>query len=82
MMCYMVDEVLQGLNGSKVFSELDLTMGYHQLEVGYHQLEVYSGLYPYQRLRARPNHGLPSARGGLPSARGVLRVVPLPETQS
>ena len=50
-----VDEVLQGLNGSKVFSELDLNMGYHQLELEPKSRDIttfatHSGLYRYKRL--------------------------------
>ena len=50
-----VDEVLQGLNGSTVFSELDLNMGYHQLELEPKSREIttfatHSGLYRYKRL--------------------------------
>ena len=50
-----VDEVLQGLNGSTIFSELDLNMGYHQLELEPKSREIttiatHSGLYRYKRL--------------------------------
>ena len=50
-----VDEVLQSLNGSKVFSELDLNLGYHQLELSPESREIttfvtHAGLYRYKRL--------------------------------
>ena len=50
-----VDEVLQDLNGSKVFTELDLNMGYHQLELEPRSREIttfatHAGLYRYKRL--------------------------------
>ena len=49
------DEVLQGLNGSKVFSELDLNMGYHKLEFEPKSREITtfatnSRLHRYKRL--------------------------------
>ena len=50
-----VDEVLQGLNASTVFSELDLNMRFHQLELKPKPREIttfatHSGLYRYKRL--------------------------------
>ena len=50
-----VDEVLQGVNGSKVFSKLDLKWGYHQLELSPESREIttfatHAGLYRYKRL--------------------------------
>ena len=48
-------DVLQGLNGSKVFSELDLNMGCHQLELDLESREIttfamHSGLTRSKRL--------------------------------
>ena len=50
-----VDEILQEVNGSKVFSKLDLKWGYHQLELSPESREIttfatHSGLYRYKRL--------------------------------
>ena len=50
-----VDEVLQELNGSKVFSKLDLKLGYHQIELDEESCDittfsVHNGLYRYKRL--------------------------------
>ena len=50
-----VDEVLQGMNGSKVFSKLDLRMGYHQLELEPQSRAIttfatHVGLFRYKRL--------------------------------
>lgn len=50
-----VDEVLQGMNGSTIFSKLDLKWGYHQLELTPDSREittfaVHNGLYRYKRL--------------------------------
>lgn len=51
-----VDEILQGLNGSAVFSKLDLKWGYHQLELTPESREittfaVHNGVYRYKRLK-------------------------------
>jgi hypothetical protein len=35
-----VDEILQGVNGSKIFSKLDLKLGYHQLELSPESREI------------------------------------------
>ena len=50
-----VDEILQELNGSKVFSKLDLKWGYHQIELDEKSRDittfsVHNGLYRYKRL--------------------------------
>lgn len=50
-----VDEILQGLNGSAVFSKLDLKWGYHQLALTPESREVttfavHNGVYGYKRL--------------------------------
>ena len=50
-----VDELLQGMNGSTVFSKLDLKWGYHQLELTPESREitmfaVHHGVYRYKRL--------------------------------
>ncbi|XP_014678291.1 PREDICTED: uncharacterized protein LOC106818084 [Priapulus caudatus] len=49
-----VDKLLQNMNGSKVFSRLDLKWGYHQLELSPECCEIttfatHSGLYRYKR---------------------------------
>ena len=50
-----VDELLQNMNGSKVFSKIDLKWGYHQLELTEESRDIttyatHSGLYRYKRL--------------------------------
>lgn len=50
-----VDEIMQSLNGSKVFSKLDLKWGYHQLELtpesrGITTFVTHCGLFRYKRL--------------------------------
>ena len=50
-----VDEILQTINGSKVFSQLDLRAAYHQLELTPESREIttfatHTGLYRYKRL--------------------------------
>lgn len=50
-----VDEILQGMNGSAIFSKLDLKWGYHQLELTPESLEIttfaaHNGVYRYKRL--------------------------------
>ena len=50
-----VDEILQGMNGSRTFSKLDLKWGYHHLELTPESREittfaVHSGVYRYKRL--------------------------------
>lgn len=50
-----VDEILQSLNGSKIFSKLDLRWGYHQLELTPNSREIttfvtHCGLFRYKRL--------------------------------
>lgn len=50
-----VDELLQNMNGSKIFSKLDLKWGYHQLELtiesrGITTFATHKGLYRYKRL--------------------------------
>ena len=50
-----VDEILQSLNGSRVFSKLDLRWGYHQLELTPDSREIttfvtHCGLFRYKRL--------------------------------
>lgn len=56
-----VDEILQSLNGSKVFSKLDLRWGYHQLELTPDSREIttfvtHCGLFRYKRLLFRVVH--------------------------
>ena len=50
-----VDEILQGMNSSKIFSKLGLKWGYHQLELSPKSREIttfatHTGLYRYKRL--------------------------------
>ena len=50
-----VDEVLYDLNGSNIFSKLDLKWGFHQVELAEKSREIttfvtYKGLYRYKRL--------------------------------
>ena len=50
-----IDEVLQDMNNSKVFSKLDLRWGYHQIELSEESREIttfitHKGLYRYKRL--------------------------------
>ena len=50
-----IDEVLQDMNNSKVFSELDLRWGDHQTELSEESCEImtfitHKGLYRYKRL--------------------------------
>ena len=50
-----VDEILQGMNGSKVFSKLDLKWGYHQIPLEENSREIttfatHAGLFRYKRL--------------------------------
>ena len=51
-----IDEVLQDMNNSKVFSKLYLRWGYHQIESSEESCEIttfitHKGLYRYKRLR-------------------------------
>ena len=53
-----VDEIMQSLNGSKLFSKLDLKWGYHQLELTPHSREIttfvaHCGLFRHKRLVVR-----------------------------
>ena len=53
-----IDEVLQDMNNSKVFSKLDLRLGYHQIELSEESHEITTfitpkGLYRYKRLMFR-----------------------------
>ena len=55
-----VDEIMQSLNGSKIFSKLDLKWGYHQLELTPNSREIttfvtHCGLFRYKRLLFRVN---------------------------
>ena len=50
-----IPEIMQSLNGSKVFSKLDLKWGYHQLELTPDSREImafvtHCGLFRYKRL--------------------------------
>ena len=50
-----VDELLHNMNGSRVFSKLDLKWGYHQLELSQESRQIttfvtHKGLYRYKRL--------------------------------
>ena len=50
-----IDEITQGMNGSCVFSKLDLKWGYHQLELTPESRDIttfvtHCGLYRYKRL--------------------------------
>lgn len=50
-----VDELLHGMNGSVVFSKLDLKWGYHQIELtpesrGITTFAIHNGVYRYKRL--------------------------------
>ena len=51
-----VDEVLENLNGSAVFSELDLCLGFHQIELDEDSLDItkfatHDGSFRYKRPR-------------------------------
>ena len=55
-----IDEITQGMNGSCVFSKLDLKWGYHQLELTPESRDIttfvtHCGLYRYKRLLCRVN---------------------------
>ena len=57
-----VDEVLENLNGSAVFSKLDLCLGFHQIELEEGSRDIttfatHDGLFRYKRL----NFGVNSA---------------------
>lgn len=57
-----VDELIHDLNGSSVFSKLDLRQGYHQLELDHESRSIttfntHIGIYRYKRL----NFGISSA---------------------
>lgn len=61
-----VDDILNALNGAKVFSKLDLTKGYHQLELSPQSryittFSTHVGLRRYKRL----NFGITSAAESL-----------------
>ena len=50
-----VDEILYNVNGSEIFSKLDLRSGYHQIELEESSREIttfvtHKGLYRYKRL--------------------------------
>ena len=50
-----VDELLHSMNGSQIFSKLDLKWGYHQLELSRESRQIttfvaHKGLYRYKRL--------------------------------
>ena len=50
-----VEEVIQAMNGSTVFSKVDLRMGYHQIELAPESRDIttfatHAGLYRYKRL--------------------------------
>lgn len=50
-----IDEITQGINGSCVFSKVDLKCGYHQLELTPESRDIttfvtHCGLYRYKRL--------------------------------
>ena len=50
-----VDEVLESLNGSTVFSKLDLRLGFHQIELDKESRDIttfatHDGLFRYKRL--------------------------------
>ena len=50
-----VDEVLENMNGAKVFSKIDLKWGYHQIELEPESRDIttfatHNGLYRYKRL--------------------------------
>ena len=51
----VVDEVLENLNGSGVFSKLDLRLGFHQIELDEDSRDIttfatHDGLFRYKRL--------------------------------
>lgn len=78
-----VDEILQELNGSKVFSKLDLKWGYHQIELDEKSRDittfsVHNGLYRYKRLFFGVNsateqyqHEVQRAISGIEGARNI-----------
>ena len=80
----MVDEVLHTMNGSKVFSKLDLKWGYHQLELSPESREITTfatpdGLFRYKRLlfgvcsaSEQYQHEIASALAGIEGVVNIL----------
>ena len=78
-----VDEILQGLNGSTVFSKIDLKWGYHQLELDTTSRDIttfatHSGLFRYKRLffgitsaSEQYQHEIANALSGIPGVENI-----------
>ena len=78
-----VDELLHNMNGSKVFSKLDLKWGYHQLELTPESRDIttfatHCGLYRYKRLlfgvcsaSEQYQHEIASALAGIEGADNI-----------
>ena len=78
-----VDEVLQSMNGSTVFSKMDLKWGYHQLERSPESHEittfaVHAGLFRYKRLLSGLNsaseqyqYDISTALAGIPGVENI-----------
>ena len=73
-----LDELVNDLNQAKIFSKLDLTSGYHQLELDKDSryittFSTHVGIYQYKRL----NFGISSASDVFQEAiRSVIRHIP------
>ena len=91
-----VDEVLHTMNGSKVFSKLDLKWGYHQLELSPESREITTfatpdGLFRYKRLlfgvcsaSEQYQHEIASALAGIEGVENISYdiVVHAPDTET
>ena len=91
-----VDEVLHTMNGSKVFSKLDLKWGYHQLELSPESREITTfatpdGLFRYKRLlfgvcsaSEQYQHEIASALAGIEGVENISDdiVVQGPDTET
>jgi hypothetical protein len=78
-----VDEVLAELNGATIFSKIDLTLGYHQIELDLDSRDIttfatHMGLYRYKRLmfgiNAAPEHYQRIIRNVLQDCEGVQNI--------
>ena len=72
-----MDDLIAGLNGSTVFSKLDLSNAYHQLELGESSWHIttfatHAGLFRYKRLLFRASELFPKAISDL--LRGIPAV--------
>ena len=91
-----VDEVLHTMNGSKVFSKLDLKWGYHQLELGSESREITNfatpdGFFRYKRLlfgvcsaSEQYQHEIASALAGIEGVQNISDDIVLhgPDTET